>query len=311
LTLALARALALRGEKVAVVGHGHAARVRAARRVTPGDTARGVGDDALWLARDLAELGVPVIVGPRPEAVLVAAGLAGLVLVDGLLQAAPVRLALSILAVDALAPWGAGQCPPAGDLRAPRQALLAAADVVAAVHADGERAPLAATPDHPGPSSGEPGCPPAAGPWDAPSVAELEASAGALDRAVRRVGAELTAVCAASGCPVPLHELAGARIGLVLAVARPLRIVASLARRGIHPTETRLYSDHAVPVRSEGAGWLLGRRRGSVDLWLTTPKCASKLGPTHAGARVLVLHHRMVVPSALVVSVAEARGAAP
>ena len=46
------------------------------------------------------------------------------------LQASPDRLARSILLLDAKNPWGGGACPPAGDLRAPRDALLAAADIV-------------------------------------------------------------------------------------------------------------------------------------------------------------------------------------
>jgi tetraacyldisaccharide-1-P 4'-kinase len=46
-----------------------------------------------------------------------------------------VRSSLSVLAVDAELPWGAGDLPPAGDLRAPRSALLAHADHVVSVDA--------------------------------------------------------------------------------------------------------------------------------------------------------------------------------
>jgi tetraacyldisaccharide 4'-kinase len=46
-----------------------------------------------------------------------------------------VRASLALLAVDAHAPWGADALPPAGDLRAPRAALLEHADLVVPVDA--------------------------------------------------------------------------------------------------------------------------------------------------------------------------------
>jgi tetraacyldisaccharide-1-P 4'-kinase len=95
------------------------------------------------------------VVAPRRQAAVdfaVSCGARPDVLVlDGPLQLAPLRASLALLAVDAQAPWGAGALPPAGDLRAPRDALLAAADLVVPVDAkpgavvvDGSRLPLGA-----------------------------------------------------------------------------------------------------------------------------------------------------------------------
>src|SRR5262245_58127925 len=105
--LELARALAARGSRVAVVASGYRCRLKWARRIRPDDSARIVGDEALWLCRALTESGVPVVSGPRRDAALeLAAALAPLVLVDGLLQARPQRVALSMLVLDAARPWG-------------------------------------------------------------------------------------------------------------------------------------------------------------------------------------------------------------
>jgi tetraacyldisaccharide 4'-kinase len=131
-SLAIACARALRGEgaRVAFVGHAYRARPGQARVVSPVDRLADVGDDALFAARELDGEGVPVVVGPsRERAVAFAARMADVCVVDGLVQTAP-RAALSLLAVDPDAPWGAGACPPAGDLRAPVASLVAAVDQV-------------------------------------------------------------------------------------------------------------------------------------------------------------------------------------
>jgi tetraacyldisaccharide 4'-kinase len=126
---AVAEALWAAGARVVVVGHGYRALRAPARVVSVKDTSDDVGDEARLLADSLPS--VPIVVGgSRQRAVDLAATLGDIVVVDGLLQAAPERLALAILAVDAERPWGAGACPPLGDLRAPPGALLAAADCV-------------------------------------------------------------------------------------------------------------------------------------------------------------------------------------
>ena len=138
--IACARELAACGARVALIGHAYRASIRRARVVLVSDTLEDVGDEALLCARALAGVAnACVIVGPsRQAAVDHAASLAPVVdalVIDGPLQLAPVRSSLALLALDAKSPWGAGALPPAGDLRAPRAALLAAADQVIEVDA--------------------------------------------------------------------------------------------------------------------------------------------------------------------------------
>lgn len=143
--LACARELAATRAQVVLVGHAYRARrLREAIVVSPTDHLEHAGDEALTCARALADLpNVRVVVGPsRQAAVDLAASLrpkVDAIVIDGPLQLAPVRSSLALLAVDAHEPWGAGEVLPAGDLRAPRAALLANADHV--VHVD-------ATPHH-------------------------------------------------------------------------------------------------------------------------------------------------------------------
>ncbi|HVW26810.1 MAG TPA: tetraacyldisaccharide 4'-kinase [Polyangiaceae bacterium] len=274
LTLALSLALGRRGA-VSVVGHGYGARVRAPRVVLPADDAAGVGDDAAWLARALAGAGIPVVVGEREAALAEASRAAAVVVVDGMLQALPRPLTLSLLAVDAARPWGSDACPPAGDRRASRAALLGATDAVVAVRDAGEDA------------AGE--APGAAAGRDA-----LAAMASVVP--VFTASSEVTVVLP-GGRHAPLTELRDARVGVVLAVARADRILRTLRARGVRPAETRLFADHAFP-RERG-----GRRR--VDLWLTTPKCATKLGDAYEGATVAEVRQSLTLPDALLALCAE------
>jgi tetraacyldisaccharide-1-P 4'-kinase len=120
---------------VALVGHAYRARPGEPRVVAADDGVDEVGDEALLAARALAPAGAVVVVAPRrADAMQLATRLADVLVVDGVLQTAPARASLALLAVDAAEPWGrAPFVPPAGHLRAPREALLAACDMVVAV----------------------------------------------------------------------------------------------------------------------------------------------------------------------------------
>ena len=138
--LACVRELAARGVQVALVGHGYGAAPGAARVVIAADVLDDVGDEALACARALASFpNARVVVAPTRQAAIDHAAAreprVDAIVLDGPLQLAPSRASLSILALDAEAPWGAGAVPPAGDLRAPRDALLAHADHVVSVDA--------------------------------------------------------------------------------------------------------------------------------------------------------------------------------
>lgn len=255
LAVALARALAARGDRVALIGHAYRADPGRSRVVAIDDAVALVGDDALAAARLLVGASVPVIVAPdRQRAIDHAAALGFRVLiVDGLLQATPVRLAASILVLDATAPWGGGACPPAGDLRAPREALLAAADHVVAI-GSGER-------------SGS--CP-------TDTIAIQSRIEGAVD---------------ARGDRWSLADLSRRRVGLFVAIARPGRIEAALRAVGVDPRPVIALADHAVPVARDHAR----ASRFQVDAWLTTARCAVKLPAALGGAPVLVLQHHLEV----------------
>jgi tetraacyldisaccharide 4'-kinase len=255
LAAALARALAERGERVALIGHAYRAAPARARVVAIDDAVAVVGDDALAAARLLIGAGVPVIVAPdRQQAIDHAAAIGHHVLVvDGLLQAAPTRLAASILVLDAASPWGGGACPPAGDLRAPPGALLAAADHVVAL-GSGE---LSAA------------CPP-----------------GAIAIRSRIEGAE-----GARGERFSTADLARRRVGLFVAIAHPERIDAALRELGIEPQHRIALADHAIPAARD----LARAARVGVDAWLTTARCAVKLPGAIGGAPVLVLSHAIDV----------------
>ncbi len=265
LVLELARRLAARGERVAVVAPGYRARPERARRVAADDCVDQVGDEALMLARALAPSAVPVVVAPTRQAALdMAAGLAPLVLVDGLLQARPARLALSLLVLDASQPWGAGRCPPSGDLRADRVRLLAACDAVVL--------------------SGSASC-------GGCRLPETGAGRPLFEVPTRLLGARMP-----DGRLAGVEELARRPLGLTLAIARPGRVAAALRQSGVEPVSRRIHADHAVPV-APGPG-------GRPDAWLATAKCATKLGREHGGAPVWVLEQALEVPEALVSLVA-------
>lgn len=205
---ALARELHARGHQVAVVASSYRARPPSAVRVLRHHHVDRVGDEALELCRSLPD--VPVYVGQSREKVLrLAARTAKIVLVDSLLQTAPARLALSVLVVDGERPWGAGACPPMGDLRARRDRLLRATDVLLV------EGSLAALEDV------------ALPPWR---------------WTFRRtpVGVELP-----DGQLLPLSALAGKRLGLLTTVARPARVREKLRAHGICVDEWRAGADHA------------------------------------------------------------------
>ncbi len=262
---ALARGLAGARSGVVVVAHTYLARSRSRfgskqppRRVRSDDSARQVGDEAVMLARWLETSAVPVVVGSnRSETVEFASSLGSHIIVDSLLQTRPRRLALSILAVDVAAPWGSGACPPAGDLRARRDSLLAAADVVLA-NGDGVELP----PAH---------------------RHKLLAYRRVLAPHVRSFSGLL---------PVREEKLCDWRVrrfGLALSIARPDRVVSALDGLGLRPACTWTVADHADPTPPP-------RLAASVEAWLTTAKCAPKFGKIAGGKPLFVLEERLELP---------------
>jgi tetraacyldisaccharide 4'-kinase len=209
LAIACALEYAARGERVAIVGHAYKASCNAARIVAPDDPVGEVGDEALVCARALTGTNAVVVVAPtRQAAIDRAATVADRLVLDGVAQTAPRRAHLALLALDARDPWGAGDVPPLGDLRAPREALLDACDA---------RVTLAD---------------PLARPCSAPDARVLEVvSRGAwIDRRL-----------------VPWGALGDLDVALVTALARSDRVVRFLAARGVTPRRLVNGLDHAAP----------------------------------------------------------------
>jgi tetraacyldisaccharide-1-P 4'-kinase len=184
--------------------------------------------------------------------------------VDGAVQLRPQRADLALLAVDAAAPWGAGAVPPAGDLRAPVAVLRRAADAVVAVGAVGPVGPV-------GPV-GE----------DTPEAASAgEPAAHAVMPGVEVAGALL-----------PWASVRALRLGLVTALARPDRIVRSLAHHGVTPQVVVSAADHG-PARAVHRGAVAAAR--GIDLWVATRKCAVTFAPLLGGALATLAY--TVVPN--------------
>lgn len=260
LVLEIARSLAGEGRRVAVAAHAYRSEAAAPVRVDPHTPVRSVGDEASWLSRELSTHRVPVFAGRERTRVLEeAARVADVIVADALLQTAPERLSLSILSLDAARPWGAGAYPPHGDLRAPPDRLLSCTDVVALVQS---------------------------------GSAKLVPELLPVGVAVHALSSHVLGARGASGELVSLRDLGRLRVGVVLAIARPERVLEGLHAEGIAPDAVRLFADHSTPDRARAPD-------PDVAVWLTTGKCATKLGPTYAGRPLLALEHRVSLSDGL------------
>jgi len=274
LAAACAEILRRAGARVALVGHAYRADPGPrARVVTPDDDVREVGDEALECARRLAGLGgVPVVVAKtRQRALDRALQLADVAVVDGPVQTRPRRASLALLALDGRSPWGSGRCPPRGDLSAPREALVAAADRAVAIGAPSEE-------------NLEPGLPL---PVDHAQVVSR--------------GAWL------EGQLIAWDELRGLRVGLCTALARPDRVVGALAREGVRPLLAIHAADHGDPTRPPRRSSV----PPTLDLWLSTAKCRTHMGAGETslwGVPVATLDYRLELGSELCRAISRAAG---
>jgi tetraacyldisaccharide 4'-kinase len=252
--IAYARALCSAGARVTLVAHGYGASPTCVVSVRPGHALSMVGDDALAMAQDLRNTEIAVLAGStRQQAIDAAASSADVVVVDGLLQTKPRRLARSVLVLDAQDPWGAGHCPPAGDLRAPTRELLAACDEVVLVRD--------------------------------PAVTKTPSRLLAeLGKAVRQCLVRIDGVRLDAGERLALAEVARMRVGLLLTVARPSRVLASLRARQLHPCCLWFGADHRGLSGSEGRTVRALARDHRIGLWLVTQKCRPHLSSGQCGA---------------------------
>jgi tetraacyldisaccharide-1-P 4'-kinase len=184
--------------------------------------------------------------------------------VDSLLQTAPERLALSLLVADGNQPWGSGACPPRGDLRARRDRLLRAADVLLFSGSGFELEQLA-----------------------------IPARRWSFERRLREATRP-------GDAPLTIEQLCQRRLGLLTTVARPERLLTQLEEAGITIHEHRRGPDHGtVPGRGRSA------RKPDVEAWLTTAKCATKLGQEFENIPVWVIQEDLQLPPQLLDLLAE------
>lgn len=251
--IAYARALALSGARVALVSHGYHARTQQSVRCHGDESVDWVGDDALVAARNLGNV-VDVWVGKNmTETIHRAASGRDVVVVDGLLQARPRSLARSVLVLDALAPWGAGMCIPAGDLRARPRDILHLCDEVVWVD-------------------------------DVLSSRSQRYLGGTH---ILHAPVEMGLICGEQR--LPLQSMAGRRVGLLTLVARPGRVWRSLEVRGIRPVCAWEGDDHGTMRPADVAEVRALARVHGLDGWIVTTKCVTHLARLNLGAEQLVI----------------------
>ncbi len=91
-----------------------------------------------------------------------------------------------------------------------------------------------------------------------------------------------------------MSELRSARIGMLLGVARPERVVSAVARRGIEPIVIVFSADHKMGRSTVERARRLGRKR-AIGFWVATAKCRAHL-PSHIdGVPVLVLQQELLL----------------
>jgi hypothetical protein len=203
---------------------------------------------------------------------------------------------VALLAVDADEPWGCAQAvPPAGDLRAPREALLAVCDRVVAITDVSAEVPASGGTNTIANASANvlaAGDSPAPVPVDVPVHVPVQVPAQiayADSRGAWRDGALL---------PWPDLVGTGMRWGLLAALSRPDRVVRALARRGIALGCIVRARDHGPLDRHAVEACARARRLGTVDGWLVTPKCALHL-PADFSAPVATLDYSLVLSPSL------------
>jgi tetraacyldisaccharide-1-P 4'-kinase len=262
-----------------------------------------------------------VVVAPRRAAAIAwAAPGADVLILDGVAQTAPVRASLALLALDGTHPWGRTRAlPPMGDLRAALPALLDACDAAVPIH-DGV-APTAQPPSHPAPLAAfadlapfAPFAPLAPGgstehshpitedPWLHPGVDHRapiqDAQRPHEGKPVFSARADSRGAWDENGVLHTWEALRSVRVGLLTALARPERVIASLARRQIHPRVVLIGRDHG-PISAAAAVHERDGQARRVDLWLATPKCALHAERARLALPLATLDYSVVLPPRL------------
>jgi tetraacyldisaccharide-1-P 4'-kinase len=286
LAIECAAELARAGGRPVLVGHAYRADPGRPRLVSPTDRLCEVGDEALLAARVLEPLGARVVVAPsRAAAMAFAAQAADVLVLDGIAQLARVPATLAVLAVDAMDPWGgAPALPPRGMLRAPVGSLVAACDAIVPMVDAGEYGGGAVV-DAPGGSEGH-----ASDDHEGrPALRAIEA----VRRHMWPARVHSRGAWADGGGLLTWKAMRSARVGLLVALGRPDRVLRWLSRRGVVPRAIVRTRDHG-PFR--GPARLATRLASArVDVWLATPKCALHAARGLPGVPIAVLDHSVAL----------------
>jgi len=259
------RTLAGLGYQPAVVSRGYRRRSRGVQIVADAASIRlepeDAGDEPFLLARRLP--GIPVVVGAnRAEAVQLARdrfGITAVVLDDGFQHHTLVK-DLEIVMARARNPWGNRHLLPSGPLREPLGALARADLVVAA-----------------GAQSLE----------DAPDVVDAvrRYRPGCPILAARYVPIECWE--AQRVRPVPLAQLAGARLIAFAGIASPLGFQATLEEVGVHVETTIGFRDHHWYTERDLTALEAQAAAPGIDGLVTTEKDWVRLRTLRPGRRPL------------------------
>jgi hypothetical protein len=101
------------------------------------------------------------------------------------------------------------------------------------------------------------------------------------------------------------------RVGLLVALGRPERLVRFLAQRGVAPRVIVRARDHGpFAIHARGLAALASRFRG-IDLWLATPKCALHAERALSALPVAVIDRSVVLHPSLRTRLRGMRGLSP
>jgi tetraacyldisaccharide-1-P 4'-kinase len=173
------------------------------------------------------------------------------------LQTRPRRLERSVLVVDASHPFGAGACPPAGDLRGPFHELARLCNEAVVVQ-------------------------------DALSPQPVEPGLGYGVGLVREATVDISWIAWGED-RMSVGSVAGRRVGLLTFLARPDRILSSLLLRGIRPVCAWQGGDHESPSGLQLEEISDIAAKNGLEGWIVTTKCVTHLDPKKTGAPLFVL----------------------
>ena len=277
--IATCRALANQGLRVGFISHAYQTRLRSSALVTLDSHHDHVGDEALITRQTLPQT-VPVCCAAnRAEGVefLLQQATFDVIVSDGSLHGPNV---CRVLSLDTDRPWGAGFCPPAGDLRAPITSLLVSADHVCLVRdvVLPETIPLT----HIDTSNAQVhqwsfDVKPFRSPYPSDRFSKTSPTPLSSTEPSSPVANDFSSSCRATNTCDDFESLRNQRLFYVSACARPDRIIQALRRRNLTIEQHIRLPDHGGARARELLRYELCTRRNSFDQIVLTARCLTTL----------------------------------